>query len=60
MHDFAAKIACGYLQAMATDTALPSAALPATRRINRAAAHAILKQIQAVHRSSKTAQVHEL
>lgn len=44
MHDFAAKIACGYLQAMAmaTDTALPSAALPATRRINRAAAYAIL------------------
>lgn len=42
MHDFAAKIVCDNLQALAKDTALRSAALPATRRINRAAAYAIL------------------
>ena len=43
MHDFAAKIVCDNLQSLATVTALRDADLPATRRINRAAAHSILK-----------------
>ena len=45
MQDFAAKIVCDNLQSLATDTALREAALPPTRRINRAAAHSILKPL---------------
>ena len=45
MHDFAAKIVCDNLQSLATETALREASLPATRRINRAAAHSILKPL---------------
>lgn len=43
LHDFAAKILCDNLQALATETAHRGAALSPTRRINRAAAHSILK-----------------
>jgi hypothetical protein len=45
MHDFAAKIVCDNLQSLATETALREASLPPTRRINRAAAHSILKPL---------------
>ena len=45
LHDFAAKIVCDNLQSLATETALREAALPPTRRINRAAAHSILKPL---------------
>ena len=45
MQDFAAKIVCDNLQSLATATPLREAALPATRRINRAAAHSILKPL---------------
>lgn len=45
LHDFSAKIVCGKLQSLATETALREAALPPTRRINRAAAHSILKPL---------------
>lgn len=45
MHDFAAKILCDNLQSLATETALRNAALPPTRRINRAAALSILKPL---------------
>jgi hypothetical protein len=45
LHDFAAKILCDNLQALATETAHCGAALSPTRRINRAAAHSILKPL---------------
>lgn len=45
LHDFAAKIVCDNLQSLATETALREAALLPTRRINRAAAHSILKPL---------------
>ena len=45
MQDFAAKIVCDNLQSLATETALREASLPATRRINRAAAHSIMKPL---------------
>jgi len=45
LHDFAAKIVCDNLQSLATETALREASLPPTRRINRAAAHSILKPL---------------
>jgi hypothetical protein len=46
MHDFAAKIVCDNLQALATETALrEEAALTPTRHFNRAAAHSILKPL---------------
>ena len=41
LFDFAAKIVCDNLQSLATETALREVALPPTRRVNRAAAHAI-------------------
>ncbi len=45
LHDFAAKIVCDNLQSVATQAAQRQASLPATRRINRAAAHSILKPL---------------
>ena len=45
LHDYAAKIVCDNLQSLATETALREASLPATRRINRAAAQSILKPL---------------
>ena len=45
MYDFAAKIVCDNLQSLATETALREASLPPTRRINRTAAHSILKPL---------------
>jgi hypothetical protein len=45
LHDFAAKIVCDNLQSLAAETALREASLPPTRRINRAAAHSILKPL---------------
>jgi hypothetical protein len=42
---FAAKIVCDNLQSLATETALREASLPPTRRINRAAAHSILRPL---------------
>jgi hypothetical protein len=45
MHDFAAKIVCDNLQSLTTETALRAASLAPTRRINRAAAHSILKPL---------------
>jgi hypothetical protein len=45
LHDFAAKIVCDNLQSLATETALREAQLPPTRRIDRAAAHSILKPL---------------
>jgi len=45
LHDFAAKIVCDNLQSLATETALREASLPPTRRINRTAAHSILKPL---------------
>lgn len=40
-----AKIVCDNLESLATETALREASLPPTRRINRAAAHSILKPL---------------
>lgn len=45
MHDFAAKIVCDNLQSLASESALRAASLAPTRRINRAAAHSILKPL---------------
>jgi hypothetical protein len=45
MHDFAAKILCDNLQALATAAAYSTVPLAPTRRINRAAAHSILKPL---------------
>ena len=45
MHDFAAKILCDNLQALVTAAASTAVPLPPTRRINRAAAHSILKPL---------------
>jgi hypothetical protein len=45
MHDFAAKILCDNLQALATAAAYAAVPLAPTRRINRAAAHSILKPL---------------
>lgn len=45
MHDFAANVVCDNLQSLATQAALREAPLPSTRRINRAAAHSILKPL---------------
>ena len=45
LHDFAAKIVCDNLQSLATQAASHDASLPPTRRINRAAAHSILKPL---------------
>ena len=45
LHDFAAKIVCDTLQSLATQTALCQSSLSPTRRINRAAAHSILKPL---------------
>jgi hypothetical protein len=45
LHDFAAKILCDNIQSLATETVYRSAPLSPTRRINRAAAHSILKPL---------------
>lgn len=45
MQDFAAKIVCDNLQALATQAAYNLEQLPATRRINRAYAHSVLKPL---------------
>jgi hypothetical protein len=45
MHDFAAKIVCDNLQSLATQAAAREASLPPNRRINRAAAHSIMKPL---------------
>ena len=45
MHDFAAKTVCDNLRSLATETALRAASLAPRQRINRAAAHSILKPL---------------
>jgi hypothetical protein len=45
LHDFAAKIVCDNLQSLATETAMRAASLAPTRRINRTAAHSILRPL---------------
>lgn len=47
MHDFAAQMVCDNSQALATEPVLREAAMPPTPRINRAAAHSILKLLLA-------------